>query len=77
MPSRMVINKESTIGDNNKLKRATPSIKVGVNPNVNAAVKPVGMKHSLGTSKVVLRHVKHEERAPAEPPSPGPAKGLK
>ena len=36
MPSRMVINTKSTVGYNNKLKRVTPNMKLGVNSDVNA-----------------------------------------
>ena len=35
MPSRMVINTESTVGYNN-LKRATTDMKLGVNSNANS-----------------------------------------
>ena len=35
MPSRMVINRESTVGYNNKLNRVTPNMKLGVNSDVN------------------------------------------
>ena len=56
MPSRMVINTESTIGYNNRLKRVEPSMKLGVNTDVNSKSVPVGMKHNLGKSKVLLPH---------------------
>ena len=56
MPSRMVINTESTIGYNNRLKRVEPSMKLGVNLDVNSKSKPVGIKHNLGKSKVSLPH---------------------
>mgnify|MGYP001801810494 CR=1 FL=1 len=36
MPSRMVINTESTVGYTNKLKRVSPSMPLGVNSDVNA-----------------------------------------
>ena len=36
MPSRMVINTESKVGYNTKLKRATTNMKLGVNSDVNA-----------------------------------------
>ena len=44
MPTRMVINTESTIGYNNQLKQATPGMKLGVNNDIN-----------LGTKKASLR----------------------
>ena len=56
MPSRMVINTESTIGYNNRLKRVEPSMKLGVNLDVNSKSVPVGIKHNLGKSKVLLPH---------------------
>ena len=56
MPSRMVINTESTIGYNNRLKRVEPSMKLGVNTDVNSKSVPVGIKHNLGKSKVLLPH---------------------
>ena len=58
MPSRMVINTKSTVGYNNKLKRATPNMKLGVNSDVNSdGTVSVGIKHNLGVSKVKLPHV--------------------
>ena len=56
MPSRMVINTESTIGYNNRLKRVEPTMKLGVNTDVNSKSVPVGIKHNLGKSKVSLPH---------------------
>ena len=56
MPSRMVINTESTIGYNNRLKRVEPTMKLGVNTDVNSKTVPVGIKHNLGKSKVLLPH---------------------
>ena len=56
MPSRMVINTESTVGYNNRLKRVEPSMKLGVNTDVNLKSVPVGIKHNLGKSKVSLPH---------------------
>ena len=56
MPSRMVINTESTIGYNNRLKRVKPSMKLGVNTDVNSKSVSVGIKHNLGKSKVSLPH---------------------
>lgn len=57
MPSRMVINTESTVGYNNKLKRVTNDMKLGVNSDVNSdRTVDVGVRHNLGTSKVKLPH---------------------
>ena len=83
MPSRMVINTESTIGYNNRLKRVEPSMKLGVNTDVNSKSVPVGVKHNLGKSKVSLPHtsviknrvdVKKSEEVKNEPDKPQPAK---
>ena len=56
MPSRMVINTESTISYNNRLKRVEPTMKLGVNTDVNSKSVSVGIKHNLGKSKVSLPH---------------------
>ena len=81
MPSRMVINTESTIGYNNRLKRVEPSMKLGVNTDVNSKSVPVGVKHNLGESKVLLPHtsvvkskvdVKKVEEVKNETPSTKP-----
>ena len=86
MPSRMVINTESTIGYNNRLKRVEPSMKLGVNLDVNLKTAPVGIKHNLGKSKVLLPSfsqpksmvIKKESPKPvasdANKPQPPPAK---
>lgn len=62
MPSRMVINTESVVWYNNELKRASPSMKLGINYDVNKPSTPVGIKHNLGVSKVGLPHavIRHE-----------------
>ena len=56
MPSRMVINTESTIGYNNRLKRVEPTMRLGVNLDVNLKTVSVGVRHNLGESKVLLPH---------------------
>ena len=72
MPSRMVINTESTVGYNNKLKRVTPNMKLGVNSDVNSdGTVSVGIKHNFGESKVKLlhalqKHASHVLRKAAE-----------
>jgi len=65
MPSRMIINTESTVGYNNKLKKANLSMKLGVNSDVNIEQKPVGIKHNLGVSKVQLPHTVKTNRQTA------------
>ena len=83
MPSRMVINTESTIGYNNRLKRVESSMKLGVNTDVNSKSVPVGIKHNLGKSKVLLPHtsvvkkrvdVKKVEEVKSKEPDKPPAK---
>ena len=62
MPSRMVINTESTVGYN-KLKRATSNMKLKyLNKNLNSDVNAdgtveVGIRHNFGVSKVKLPYV--------------------
>ena len=70
MPSRMVINTESTIGYNNRLKRVEPTMKLGVNTDVNSKSVPVGIKHNLGKSKVLLPHVVKQKVIKKETPKP-------
>ena len=43
MPATMIINTESTVGYNNKLKQAVPGMKLGVNNDVNSGTKRVGI----------------------------------
>ena len=77
MPSKMVINTESTIGYNNRLKRVEPSMRLGVNSDVNVPSIPVGIKHNLGKSKVLLPHtsvVKKKVLVPAVKKEPQPTK---
>ena len=44
MPARMIINTESTVGYNNKLKQAAPGMKLGINNDVNPGTKKSGLK---------------------------------
>ena len=44
MPARMIINTESTVGYNNKLKQAAPGMKLGVNNDVNPGTKKAGLR---------------------------------
>ena len=44
MPARMIINTESIVGYDNKLKQAVAGIKLGVNNDVNAGTKKVGLQ---------------------------------
>ena len=44
MPSNLLINTQTTIGYNNKLKKATAEMKLGVNNTINSDTKSVGIK---------------------------------
>ena len=44
MPATMIINTESTVGYNNRLKQAVPGMKLGVNNNVNSGTKKAGIR---------------------------------
>ena len=43
MPARMVINTESIVGYNNKLKQAITGMKLGINNDVNLGTKKAGL----------------------------------
>ena len=45
------------LGNNNELKRATPTIKLGLNSEIIIIYKGIGIKHNLGVSKVKLPYV--------------------
>ena len=48
MPARMIINTESVVGYNNKLKQAAPGMKLGVNNDVNSGTKKAGIQQMEG-----------------------------
>ena len=48
MPSRMILNTESTVGYNNKLKQATQGMKLGVNNDVNQGTKKASLRPMHG-----------------------------
>jgi len=48
MPAQMIINTESTIGYNNKLKQAVSEMKLGVNNEVNPETKKAALKLMAG-----------------------------
>ena len=56
LPSKMVVNTESVVGYNNKLKKATSFMKIGVNSDLNIPVKRSAPKHNFGTGAVKLPH---------------------
>ena len=56
LPSKMVVNTESVVGYNNKLKKATTFMRVGVNSDLNIPVRRSTQKHNLGSRAVKLPH---------------------
>ena len=56
LPSKMVVNTESVVGYNNKLKKATSFMRIGVNPDLNIPVRRSAPKHNLGSRAVKLPH---------------------
>ena len=72
MPARMVINTESTIGYNNKLKQAVPGMKLGVNGEVNTSTKKVGVTSMSGGPSKIKRPTGHpsDKKPPVVPAQP-------
>ena len=56
LPSKMVVNTESVVGYNNKLKKATSRMRIGVNSDLNIPVKRSALKHNFGRGAVKLPH---------------------
>ena len=56
LPSKMVVNTESVVGYNNKLKKATRFMKIGVNSDLNIPVRLSVSKHNFGSGAVKLPH---------------------
>ena len=56
LPSKMVVNTESVVGYNNKLKKATTFMRIGVNSDLNIPVRCSTQKHNLGSRAVKLPH---------------------
>ena len=56
LPSKMVVNTESVVGCNNKLKKATSFMRIGVNSDLNIPVRRSAPKHNLGSGAVKLPH---------------------
>ena len=52
----MVVNTESVVGYNNKLKKATRPMRIGVNSDLNIPVRRSAPKHNLGSRAVKLPH---------------------
>ena len=62
LPSKMVVNTESVVGYNNKLKKATSFKRIGVNSDLNIPVRRSALKHNLGSRAVKLPHSGVETR---------------
>ena len=56
LPSKMVVNTESVVGYNNKLKKATSFMRIGVNSDLNIPVRRSALQHNLGSRAVKLPH---------------------
>ena len=56
LPSKMVVNTESVVGYNNKLKKATRRMRIGVNSDLNIPVRRSAPKHNFGSRAVKLPH---------------------
>ena len=62
LPSKMVVNTESVVGYNNKLKKATTFMRIGINSDLNIPVRRSAPKHNLGSRAVKLPHSGVETR---------------
>ena len=58
----MVVNTESVVGYNNKLKKATTFMRIGFNSDLNIPVRRSALKHNLGSRAVKLPHSGVETR---------------
>ena len=56
LPSKMVVNTESVVGYNNKLKKATSFMRIGVNSDLNIPVRRSTPKNNFGSGAVKLPH---------------------
>ena len=62
LPSKMVVNTKSVVGYNNKLKKASSFMKIGVNSDLNIPVRRSAPKHNFGPGAVKLPHSGVETR---------------
>ena len=62
LPSKMVVNTESVVGYNNKLKKVTSFMKIGINSDLNIPVRRSALKHNLVSRAVKLPHSGVETR---------------
>ena len=74
LPSKMVVNTESVVGYNNKLKKATSFMRIGVNSDLNIPVRRSAPKHNLGSGAVKLPHSGVETQETKETTVKQPAK---
>ena len=56
LPSKMVVNTESVVGYNNKLKKATTFMRIGINSDLNIPVRRSAQKHNFRRGAVKLPH---------------------
>ena len=56
LPSEMILNTESVVGYNNKLKKATSFMRIGINSDLNILVRRSTQKHNFGSGAVKLPH---------------------
>ena len=56
LPSKMVVNTESVVGYNNKLRKATFFMKIGISSDLNIPVRRSTQKHNFGRGAVKLPH---------------------
>ena len=56
LPSKMVVNTESVVGYNNKLKKATTFMRIGIKSDLNIPVRRSAQKHNFGRGAVKLPH---------------------
>ena len=56
LPSKMVVNTESVVGYNNKLKKATSFMRIGINSDLNIPVRRSSPKQNFGSGAVKLPH---------------------
>ena len=77
LPSKRVVNTESVVGYNNKLKKATSFMKIGVNSDLNIPVRRSTQKHNFGRGAVKLPHSGVETQETKETQAPKSEKSEK
>ena len=73
MPAKMIINTESTVGYNNRLKQAKPGMKLGVNNAVNPGTKKAGIQDMEGGSSKINPPSSHPSVSVHKAETPKPA----